>query len=51
MPRGRRSDKLKRVVVYLPESTHRRLRAKLAAAGLSVSKWFRRLAERLIAGE
>lgn len=38
-------DKLKRHVVLCPERLWRRLKAILAAQGLSVSAWFRKVAE------
>lgn len=33
---------LKRVVVYLPDDQHRRLKSRLALLGISVSEWARR---------
>lgn len=39
---------LKRVVVYMPEGQHRRLKSKLALLGMSVSEWVRREIMRFI---
>ena len=33
--------KMQRVVVYVPQDTHRELKSKLAKEGISVSEWFR----------
>lgn len=40
--------KQKRVVVYLPEDEHRRLRSKLASLGKTVSGWFREVVKALL---
>lgn len=37
-----------RVVVYLDPRDHRRLKAKLALRGSSVSEWFRQMVRRLL---
>lgn len=41
-------QRLKRVVVYMPEGQHRQLKAKLAHKGLDVSKWFRQMVDKLL---
>ncbi len=37
------NEKQHRLVVYLPEDDYRKLRAKLAMIGLTVSGWLRKL--------
>jgi hypothetical protein len=34
-------ESLKRVVVYVPQVLHKKLKAELAIEGLSLSQWFR----------
>lgn len=35
-----------RITVYLPKEEHKKLKAKLALLGISVSAWFRRLVKK-----
>ena len=43
------SDYMQRVVVYVPQDTHKTLKSVLALQGLTVSEWFRnKVAEELV---
>ena len=39
---------MKRVVVYMPQELHHKLKAKCALSGTSVSEWFRQGAKKFI---
>lgn len=41
----------KRVVIYMNEDEHKKVKSKLALMGLSVSEWFRRLVKEFVDGE
>ena len=40
------SDYMQRVVVYVPQDAHKRLKVDLMTKGLTVSEWFREMAEK-----
>lgn len=42
---------MKRIVVYLDEQIHRRLKAILALRGSTVSDWFRKMAQKILESE
>lgn len=39
-----------RITVYVPVEEHKRLKAKLALLGISLSEWFRRLVKQELEG-